>query len=79
MNNSVAMLKKAIKEEKSLNFNHIPADFLTLWKVSILSNHQLTDDLSLMPTNTLLDTFPTELERRNVHIITDGCPHPGEW
>jgi hypothetical protein len=45
---SVAALKKAIKEEKSPDFDHTPADSLVLWNVSIPYNHTLTDDVDTL-------------------------------
>jgi hypothetical protein len=45
---SVAALKKAIKEEKSPDFDHIPADSLVLWNASIPYNPSLTDNVDTL-------------------------------
>lgn len=42
----VANLKKAINQEKRPDFNHITADSLVLWKVSIPHNPNLTDNIN---------------------------------
>ena len=43
---TVGDLRKLIKEEKRPAFDHVPADTLVLWKVSILVNRSLTKSLS---------------------------------
>jgi hypothetical protein len=45
MEESIADLKKAIKEEKRPNFDHIPADSLVLWKVSLPCDQNLKWDV----------------------------------
>jgi hypothetical protein len=45
---SVAALKKAIKEEKRPNTDHIPADSLVLWNVSAPYNPTLTDNVDTL-------------------------------
>ena len=45
---SVAALKEAIKEKKSPDFNHIPADSLVLWNVSIPYNPSLTNNVDTL-------------------------------
>ena len=48
----VADLKKAIKVEKSPWFDHIPADSLVLWKVSVLHDSDLAENVNKL---TLID------------------------
>ena len=83
---TIAALKKAIKEEKSPDFDHIPADSIVVWNALILFNRDLkekvealnlVDDDSLQPPEILSDLFPSRLEKMTVHIIVDRPP-PGE-
>ena len=83
---SVAALKKAIKEEKTQTFGNIDADSLTLWKAPVRFNRNLkesvealnlVDDDSLQPPEILSELFPSGLEKKSVHIIVDRPP-PGE-
>jgi len=78
----VSILKKAIKEEKTPQLDHLPADALTLWKVSIpveeidtrLRYFQPRDDLDngvyqLSPMDELSDIFQDKPPRKHIHII----------
>src|ERR1700692_556695 len=73
---TVAALKKAIKEEKSPDFDHIPAGSLVLWNAPVRFNRNLkekvealnlVDDDSLEPPEILSDLFPSGLEKMTVH------------
>jgi hypothetical protein len=86
---SVAALKKEIKQEKSPCFDHIPADSLTLWNVlneSILAD-KIQDhvdaldleDETLMPLLKLLGAeFPSSTARREYLHVVIKPPPPGE-
>ena len=63
-----------------LEFDGIPANSLSLWKVSVHFNQNLKKEVgalnldngdSLQPLETLLDNFSSDLERKSVHIIFD--------
>ena len=84
----VSILKKAIKEEKTPQLDHLPADALTLWKVSIpveeidtrLRYFQPRDDLDngvyqLSPMDELSDIFQDKPPRKHIHIVVQP---PGE-
>jgi Crinkler effector protein N-terminal domain len=81
---SVGTLKKSIKTEKSPVFDHIPADQLHLWKVSIpfgrniqetIHELGLTDEGSLLPVDELSEIFVDLPSRRHLHIVVR---RPGE-
>ncbi|KIM72338.1 hypothetical protein PILCRDRAFT_742219 [Piloderma croceum F 1598] len=80
---TVGALRKAIKDEKRPTFDHIPADTLLLWKVSIPVNRNLTENLSklnfvdegsLLPVEELSDVFSDSLSRKHLHIIVRTPP-----
>ena len=87
---NVAALKKAIKKEKKHTFEHVDADALVLWTVSIpaddtleeeLSKLELVDEGSLSPVNRLSKEFSGEPKEGYLHIIvkappTGMCPCP---
>jgi len=79
-NKSVAALKDAIKEKKRPYFDHVPADTLMLWKVSIpydanleqkVNETESDDDTALRPLLKLSTSFPVRPEEGNVHIMVD--------
>ena len=64
--NTVGDLRKLIKDENTPAFDHVPANTLVLWKVSILVNRSLTqnlsnrtfgDESSLLPVDELSEVF----------------------
>ena len=87
---SVAALKDAIKEKKKPDFDHIPADSLDIFKVSIDADErlgatlhvlQLKDDpkngirhLSL--SNERLGTIFNDINERHIHVIVKLPPQP---
>lgn len=84
----VAALQKVIKEEKRPQLDHLPADRLILWKVSIPfeeTNAQLpafqpkgdpnNGVVRLSPGDDLIDLFPVVPRRKCIHIIVQL---PGE-
>jgi hypothetical protein len=80
---SVADLKKAIKEEQSPIFDHVTANSLALWRVSIPCNRglkakveslSLNDDHSLEPASVLSEVFSDGLKEKHVHVVVE---HPG--
>ena len=82
----VVDLKDAIKEKMRPRFGDIPAESLSLWKVSVpysrdLKNHvealNLVKDDSLQPPDILSELFSSALGRKEVHIII-GRPRSGE-
>ena len=87
--NDVDDLRKAIKDEKAIDFSDIDADKLTLWRVSIhipeddddeipilLNNIVTKDKKKLGPATRLSKVFPTELPDETIHIIVQRPP-PG--
>ena len=80
---TVGSLRKLIKEEKSHTFQHVDADTLVLWKVSILVNWSLTqnlsnctfaDESSLLPVDELSEVFSDSPARRHLHIVVSAPP-----
>jgi hypothetical protein len=83
---NVSVLKKAIKNEKKNVFQHVDADALVLWKVSMAVDHsfeenvkkvELRDEEALSPVEELSDVFSEVPARRHLHIIV-SCPPNGE-
>jgi hypothetical protein len=82
-NKLVGTLREAIKDKKKLAFDHVPADDLVLWKVSILVNGTLEHALSnfddtretpLSPVDELSEVFPCAPDDEHVHIIVKSPP-----
>src|SRR6516164_3588307 len=82
---SVNALRKAIKEEKKNALQHIDADTLVLWKVSIsihesphesLSEQDLNKVAPLQPTD-ILSTIFSDVVEGHVHVVMKS-PHTGE-
>ncbi|KAG0195405.1 hypothetical protein BGX33_003418, partial [Mortierella sp. NVP41] len=79
-------LKKLIKAEKSVDFEHVDANNLTLWRVSIpitddddeisilLDNVNDKDKKKLGPATRLSKVFPEELPEETIHIIVQRPP-----
>jgi Crinkler effector protein N-terminal domain len=81
---SVGTLRKAIKEEKKPVLDHLTADSLTLWKVSIPVDHgfkenarkvEVRDEEALSPVQKLSQIFLDQPEDGHLHIIV-RCPPP---
>lgn len=77
-NKLVSALKEAIKDKKKPALDHVDADSLKLWKVSIpvndgfkenVSNIELRDKEALSPVQELSDIFSGVPTRKHVHII----------
>ena len=77
-NKSVGTLKDAIKHKKKPAFDHIPADTLVLWRVSIHDVHNLPENISdvqgvkegpLSPMDTLSEVFSDAPKKKHIHII----------
>jgi len=71
---TVSALKKAIKDEKKPAFDHIPADTLILWNVSVRDDEHLEEnikelDKALSPMDVLLEVFPTCPVQKHLHIV----------
>jgi hypothetical protein len=74
---SVGTLKEAIKDKKKVALQHIDADTLTLWKLSIpvddnfenAKGIDLKDEELLSPVHRLSSIFPDPLPQRHLHII----------
>jgi hypothetical protein len=84
---SVSTLRKAIKEEKKVAFEHVDADALELWDVSIagddffeenVSKFEFVDEKALKPMTILNQTFPEPPEVGHLHIIVRSPP-PSEF
>jgi hypothetical protein len=82
-NKTVGDLRRAIKEETKPEFDHVPADTLVLWSVSILVDHQFRQNLDkfvskeqnpLSPVEVLSDVFPDPL-KRHVHVVVQPPPY----
>ena len=80
---NVSALKKAIKIEKQLAFQHIDADTLILWKASFPVDESLEENLRnfvgekpLSPVNKLSKVF-SNVHDTHLHIVV-GCP-PGAY
>jgi hypothetical protein len=80
---SVITLKKTIKDEKKPAFDHVPADTLVLWKVSIpvggnfnqnLSELDFVDEQSLSPVDELSEVFAESPAPKHVHVIVGSFP-----
>jgi hypothetical protein len=80
---TVGALRKAIKDEKRPAIDHLPADTLVLWKVSIPVNQNLTENLrkldfvdesSLLPVKKLSKVFSDQPEDEHLHIIVRVPP-----
>ncbi|KAF8325050.1 uncharacterized protein EI90DRAFT_3129111 [Cantharellus anzutake] len=74
----VGALKKAIKEGRTPIIDHVPADALTLWMVSIAVDNnfdeamktvELEDAGSLSPVDILSEIFLHPPQRRHLHIV----------
>ena len=70
---TVADLRKAIKEKKKPKFDDVPADSLSLWKASVLINRDLKESVealnlvdgdSLYSYEILSDIFSSGLEKK---------------
>jgi hypothetical protein len=76
-NKPISALRKAIKEEKQPQLDHVTADSLTLWNVSIPVDDGLKENVSnvirvqeaLSPAVQLSDVFTDVLIQKHVHII----------
>ena len=80
---TVGDLRDAIKEKNSHTFQHVDAHALVLWKVSILVNRSLTQNLSnrtfgdespLLPVDELSEVFSDSPARRHLHIVVSAPP-----
>lgn len=79
---TVSALKKAIKEEKSPLFDHVPADNLAIWKVSVpvdetfeenLRNLNLDDAQPLPPVKRLSGVF-SNIPEEHLHVVVRPPP-----
>jgi Crinkler effector protein N-terminal domain len=76
---NVATLKKDIKNEKKHKFQHVDADTLVLWKVSIPrsdleQNINIVDKKLLLPMDRLWQVFSDILEEDHLHIVVEPPP-----
>ena len=79
---TVSTLKDAIKVKKSHTFQHIDADILVLWKVSIAVNGNLAENFDpdiinddpLLPVDLLSDIFSSAPVPRQLHIVVQAPP-----
>jgi len=80
---TVGALKDAIKDKKRPALDHVPADTLLLWKVSIPVSRNLADNLSkfdfvdegsLLPTEELSEVFSDSPGRKCLHIVVRAPP-----
>jgi hypothetical protein len=77
-NKPISALKKAIKEEQKPTLDHVTADSLQLWKVSIpvdnnsretLSQIVLRDEEAVSPVKRLTDVFSDRPKQGDLHVI----------
>ncbi|KAF9320026.1 hypothetical protein BG003_007388 [Podila horticola] len=78
-NDTVDDLKKLIKTEKSPAFDDIPADKLTLWRVSIpivpankhnpIVLNEIDSPTELSPADDISDVFEVQQPKKTIHII----------
>ena len=75
---SVGTLKDAIKDKKKPVLDHVTADSLALWKVSVPANRHLqqtlsavnlTDETSLLSVDDLFDVFSDAPRHKHLHIV----------
>jgi Crinkler effector protein N-terminal domain len=75
---SVGTLKEAIKDKKQPVLDHVTADSLTLWKVSVPANRRLqqalssvplTDETSLSAVDDLFEVFSDAPCHKHLHIV----------
>jgi hypothetical protein len=79
---TVGALRKAIKEEKQIMFQHVDADALELWAVAFPVDDSLEARLAelvaeeklLAPVDKLLDIFSVVPEARSLHILVRSPP-----
>ena len=80
---TVGALKKAIKKDKTHAFQHVDADALVLWSVSMpadgtleeeLSKLELVDEGSLSPANRLSKEFSGVPNEGHLHIVVKVPP-----
>lgn len=81
---TVATLKEKIKEEIPCTLQHIPAEVLKLWSVSILGTEEFSETqlreiqqpthAPLLPEEILSDIFPNTPLDQHLHIV---ARHPG--
>jgi hypothetical protein len=83
---SVGTFKQAIRKGKEPALDHVPADTLVLWKVSIPAESlvrqdprilDLDKDHSLLPTNQLSEVFSDALQEEHIHVVV-RAPNHGE-
>jgi hypothetical protein len=86
-NKPISALKKAIKEEKKVAFEHVDADSLQLWKVSMEADDRLKENVEklalreekvLSSVARLSTVFSDKLEDERVHVIVGPAPLIGE-
>src|SRR5580693_7268569 len=79
----VGTLKKTIKDEKKHAFEHVDADTLVLWRVSIpvggsfkqnLSKLDFVDEQSLSAVDELSEVFAESPAPKHVHVIVRSFP-----
>ena len=79
----VSWLRKAIKEEKPHTLQHVDADDLVLWKVSVpvdehfqanLGRLRLVEEESLLPVEDLSKIFSDLPVKRHLHIVVQRPP-----
>ena len=70
-------------QEKKPAFDHIPADTLVLWSISIpvdksfkdsLNDFEPADEESLLPVDRVSEVFVNVPEKRRLHIIVKAPP-----
>jgi Crinkler effector protein N-terminal domain len=84
---NVGALKDVIKEKKKHTFEHVDADALVLWSVSVpadetleeeLSKLELVDEGSLSPVKDLAEIFFSGVVKQHIQIIVK-VPPTGEY
>jgi Crinkler effector protein N-terminal domain len=77
---TASVLRKAIKDEKKITFQHVDADALVLRKVYLPIDNHLKENVenavyeSLSPVDELSDIFPDPLAKKHLHIVVKAPP-----
>jgi hypothetical protein len=83
---NVSALQQVIRKRKEPALDHVPADTLVLWKVSIPATglvkedpriQDLPEDESLLPLSQLSTVFSGTLKEGHIHVVV-RAPHAGQ-
>jgi hypothetical protein len=81
---TVGTLKKVIKEEKKVALQHVDADALSLWKVSIPVDRRIKEKVKVKDEQVLLSVkrlshlFENQPDDQHLHIVVQFPRHGAE-